>query len=251
MRMRMYNPAPNAPAPQATLIYIHGGGWCFDNIECHDSICRDLARQSNLLVFSLDYRLAPEHPFPAGLEDCYAAVQWIYSNAQQLNIDPNKLALGGDSAGGNLTAAVLMLTHQHHGARIAFQLLLYPCTHMQAETQSRKLFAEGYGLDSKLIDWVVACYTDGHDLADPLLSPLLAEDLSYMPPTFVLTTEYDPLRDEGKQFADKLLQQNVACTYKCYAGVIHGFLNHMYMAPLDVGTEAMADCARLLKDALA
>lgn len=250
MHTRMYNPNPGHPSPQPALIYIHGGGWCFDDIECHDSICRDLAKQSGVVVFSLDYRLAPEHPFPAGLEDCYAATQWLHTNANKLNIDPARIAASGDSAGGNLTAAISLLTHERRGAPIAFQLLLYPSLDIQAQTESRKLLAHGYGLDEEFMLWVVASYTAGHDKADPLLSPLMAPDVNFMPPTMILTAEYDPLRDDGKMFADKLLQQGVACTYRCYEGMIHGFLNHMYMAKLDVGEEAMADCAKSLREAL-
>lgn len=250
MRMRIYNPTPDAPGLKPALIYIHGGGWCIDNIECHDSICRDLARQSNVVVFSLDYRLAPEHPFPAGPEDCYAAVQYIHRSAKQFDIDHTRLALGGDSAGANLTAAVLLLTHERHGAPIAFEMLLYPVLHMQAKTESRRLYTQGYNLDPDLLNWAIACYGGGHDLADPLLSPLLAKDLSFMPPATILTAGFDPLRDEGKLYADRLQQQGVTCTYKCYEGMIHGFLNHMFMVQLDVGEEAMADLASQLRNAL-
>lgn len=250
MRVRVYNPNPQASSPQPALIYIHGGGWCLDSIESHDSVCRGLANQADLVVLSLDYRLAPEHPFPAGLEDCYAATQWICSNAKQLKLDPTRIALGGDSAGGNLTAAVLMLAHERHGAPIAFQMLLYPCVHMKAQTGSRKAFAWGYVLDADLCDWVIDSYSGGHDLGDPLLSPLLAKDLSFMPPALVVTAGYDILRDEGKQYADLLQQQGVKCTYECYEGLIHGFMNHMYIMPLDMAEQATAFCAKHLRDAL-
>ena len=249
-RFRAYNAHPNDSKPQPALVYIHGGGWCFDDIECHDSICRDLAKQSGVVVFSLDYRLAPEHPFPAGVEDCYAAVQWFHQSAQQLNIDPSRIAVGGDSAGGNLTAAVLRLTHERHGASIAFQMLLYPVTEIKPQAPSRTEFGKGYGLDTAIIRWVVSCYAKGQNLSDPLLSPLRAKDVGFLPPTLVLTAEYDPLRDDGKLYADKLQQQGVKCTYKCYEGMLHGFLNHMYIMPMDVGVEAMADIAKSLKSAL-
>ncbi len=250
MRVRVYNPNPQAPSPQPALIYIHGGGWSLDSIESHDSVCRGLAGQADLVVLSTDYRLAPEHPFPAGLEDCYAATQWVCNNAKQLNLDPTRIALGGDSAGGNLTAAVLMLAHDRHGASIAFQLLLYPCVHMKAQTESRTAFARGYLIDPDLLDWVLDSYGGKHDLNDPLLSPLLAEDLSFMPPALVVTAGYDILRDEGKQYADSLQQQGVKCTYKCYEGLLHGFMNHMYIWPLDMAEQATAFCAKHLMDAL-
>ena len=249
-RFRAYNAHPNASKPQPALVYIHGGGWCFDDIECHDSICRCLAKQSDVVVFSLDYRLAPEHPFPAGLEDCYAAVQWFHKSAQQLNIDPKRIAVGGDSAGGNITAALLLLTNERHGAPIALQLLMYAIVDFEPRNPSRTGFGEGYVVETTMANWVMRCYAPGHNLSDPLLSPLLADDVSFMPPTFVLTAEYDPLRDEGKLFADKLKQQGVRCNYKCYEGMIHGFLNHMYMMPFDAGAEAMADIAKILKFAL-
>ncbi|KAL0019430.1 hypothetical protein WJX79_004239 [Trebouxia sp. C0005] len=250
VRARVYNPNPQTSSPQPALIYIHGGGWCLDSIESHDSVCRGLANQADLVVFSIDYRLAPEHPFPAGLEDCYTATQWICSNAQQLKLEPTRIALGGDSAGGNLTAAVLMLAHQRHGASIAFQLLLYPCVHMKAQTGSRTAFARGYVIEPDLLDWVIDSYGGGHDSSDPLLSPLLAADLSFMPPALIVTAGHDMLRDEGKQYADLLQQQGVKCIYKCYEGLIHGFMNHMYIWPLDMAEQATAFCAKHVKDAL-
>lgn len=250
MRIRIYNPDPQASTPQPALIYVHGGGWCLDSLESHDSVCRGLAKQADLAVLSLDYRLAPEHPFPAGLEDCYAATQWICKNAQKLNLDSTRIAMGGDSAGGNLTAAVLMLAHQRHGEPIAYQLLLYPCVCLKAETESRKTFAWGYVLDLDLCDWVMDSYAGGQDSDDPLMSPLLAKDLSFMPPTLLVTAGYDILRDEGKQYASRLQDQGVSCTYKCYEGLIHGFMNHMYIMPLDAAEEATAFCAKHLRGAL-
>jgi len=250
MQIRLYNPNPHTSAPQPALIFIHGGGWCINTIDTHDSVCRGLANEAGIVVLSVDYRLAPEHPFPAGLEDCYAASQWIHSNAKQLSVDPTRLALGGDSAGGNLTAAVLMLTHERHGAPIVFQLQLYPCVHMKAHTESRKQFAWGYVLDLDFCDWVMASYAGEGNLDDPLMSPLLAKDLSFMPPALVITAGHDPLRDEGKQYAERLQQQGVQCMYKCFEGMLHGFLNQMYIVPMDVGGEAMALCASQLKDAL-
>ena len=250
MRIRLYNPEPNASAPQPALIFIHGGGWCLNTIESHDAVCRGLAREANVVVLSLDYRLAPEHPFPAGLEDCYAATQWISNNAQQLNLDPARLALGGDSAGGNLTAAVLLLTHERQGARIAFQLLLYPAVHTAAKNESRQAFAQGYALDKTLSHWMYMNYAGKQDPSNPLLSPMLAEDVSFMPPAFVVTASHDPLRDEGQQYAKRLQKEGVKCAYKCYQGMLHGFFNHTYILPMDVGEGAILDCAQHLKDAL-
>ena len=250
MRVRIYNPDPHSSTPQPALIFIHGGGWCLNTVESHDSICRGLAKEANIVVLSLDYRLAPEHPFPAGLEDCYTAVQWISKNAQQLNLDSQKLALGGDSAGGNLTAATLLLTHERHGVPIAFQLLIYPAVHSQARNESRQKFSQGYALDRSLSQWMYMSYVGSKDPANPLISPFLAKELSYMPPAYILTASHDPLRDEGQMYAERLRKEGVRCTYKCYEGMLHGFFNHTYMLPLDVGKQAVSDCAMHLKGAL-
>ena len=250
MRVRIYNPQPNSSASQPALIFIHGGGWCLNTVESHDSVCRGLAKAANIVVLSLDYRLAPEHPFPAGLEDCYSAVQWISKNAQQLKLDPKKLALGGDSAGGNLTAATLLLTHERHGVPIAFQLLIYPAVHSQAKNESRQKFSQGYALDRSLSSWMYTSYVGSKDPANPLISPFLAKDFSFMPPAYVLTASHDPLRDEGQMYAERLQKEGVPCTYKCYEGMLHGFLNHTYMFPFDVGEQAVSDCAKHLKAAL-
>ena len=227
------------------------GGWCICSVESHDALCRDLAKQANIVVVSLDYRLAPEHKFPAGLEDCYAAVQWISHNAEELNINPAKLALGGDSAGGNLTAATLLLSQQRGGVPIAFQLLLYPSVAVM-ETESRKQFAKGYALDKTLKTWFFTSYVSNpqQDAKNPLVSPYFAESLEAMPPAHVLTAGCDPLRDEGKLYAERLKQEGVAVTHKNYDGMLHGFLNHMYMLPLDIGDEAVKDCAMHLRQAL-
>lgn len=251
MRVRIYNPMPQASATQPALIFIHGGGWCLNTVESHDSVCRGLAKQAGIMVLSVDYRLAPEHPFPAGLEDCYAATQWISKNAQQLNLDPSRLALGGDSAGGNLAAATLLLTHERHGVPIAFQLLIYPSVHAQAQNESREKFSHGYALDRTLSNWMYMSYAgNNQDPANPLLSPWLAKDLSFMPPGYILTASHDPLRDEAQLYAERLQKEGVQCAYKCYQGMLHGFLNHTYILPMDVGEEAISDCAKHLRDAL-
>lgn len=203
------------------------------------------------MVISLDYRLAPEHKFPAALEDCYSAVQWISKNAKELHIDPMKLALGGDSAGGNLTAATLLLSQERGGVPIVFQLLLYPSVAVM-ETESRKQFASGYALDKKLKTWFFTSYVSNpqQDARNPLVSPYLAKSLKAMAPAHVLTAGCDPLRDEGKMYADRLHQEGVAVTYRNYEGMLHGFLNHMYFLPLDAGGEAVKECAEQLRHAL-
>ena len=210
-----------------------------------------MAKQADIVVISLDYRLAPEHKFPAGLEDCYSAVQWISKHAEQLNVNPQKLALGGDSAGGNLTAATLLLSQERGGVPIAFQLLLYPSV-VVMETESRKQFAKGYALDKTLKTWFFTSYVSDpkQDAQNPLVSPYLARSLKAMPPAHVLTAGCDPLRDEGKLYADRLKQEGVAVTYRNYDGMLHGFLNHMYLLPLDSGNEAVRNCVKHLRQAL-
>lgn len=203
------------------------------------------------MVISLDYRLAPEHKFPAGLEDCYSAVQWISEHAAELHINPAKLALGGDSAGGNLTAATLLLSQERGGVPISFQLLLYPSVAVM-DTESRKQFAQGYALDKALKTWFFTSYVSKpqEDAKNPLVSPYFAQSLKAMPPAHVLTAGCDPLRDEGKLYAERLKREGVSATYQNYDGMLHGFLNHTYLLPLDDGVRAVSDCALRLRDAL-
>ena len=251
MRIRIYNPEANPTAQQPALIYIHGGGWCWDSVESHDAVCRGLALQANLVVLSLDYRLAAEHPFPAAVEDCYAATEWIYKHAADLNIDPARLAIGGDSAGGNLSLTTILQAQKHQShVRFACQLLIYPCVDLNAETESRKVFAEGCGIDPAAWEFVFASYARDHDMHDPLLSPYFAPDLNFMPPTLIVTAENDPVRDEGKLFADRLLDQGVACKYECCEGMVHGFMIHMYVLPLDAAEAATTACAKYLAENL-
>ena len=149
-----------------------------------------------------------------------------------------------------MTAAVLLLTHERQGAPISFQLLLYPAVHAAAKTKSREQFAQGYALDKTVSNWMWTNYVGDQNGNSPLISPWLAEDLSFMPPAFIVTASHDPLRDEAKLYADRLQKEGVKCAYKCYEGMLHGFLNHTYMLPLDVGEEAMHDCAKQLREAL-
>ena len=250
LRIRHYNPAAESQVRQPALIFIHGGGWCWDSVESHDAVCRGLAVQANIDVLSVDYRLAPENPFPAAVEDCYAAASWIFSNAEKLSIDPTKIAIGGDSAGANLTLTTLLKAQQDSHMQFAFQLLLYPVVDIPAETESRRTFANGFGLDDDVVKYVLAKYTQGHDAKQPLMSPYYASDLSFMPRTLIFTAENDPVRDEGKLFADRLQKEGVTCTYRCCKGMLHGFMNHMYVMQLDAAEEATSFCAEYLRDAL-
>ena len=167
-----------------------------------------------------------------------------------LRIDVFCMSTGGDSAGGNLTAATLLLTKQRGGAPIAFQLLIYPTVHSASQSESRQKFAKGFALDKTVSRWMYTSYVGGESPNNPLISPLMAEDLSFMPPAFVVTATHDPLRDEGRLYAERLQKEGVRCSHTCYEGMLHGFLNHTYMLPLDVGEQAVSDCAKHLRDAL-
>ena len=223
--VREYRPAGVQPTDTLpALVYFHGGGWVIGNIETHDVLCRQLCQASGCAVFSVDYRLAPEHVFPAAYEDALAAFHWVVSQAPDLHIDPQRVAVGGDSAGGNLAAAVCL------GARgsaqpPAFQLLIYPATLMYPNTPSYHANREGYGLTALAMDWFMDHYlpTRAHG-DDWRASPLKASAHADLPPALVLTAGFDPLRDEGLQYADALSQAGVAAQYICFERQIHGFI---------------------------
>jgi acetyl esterase len=225
LKFRRYRPLGIEGESLPTLIYYHGGGWVIGNIETHDSTCRRLANKSRCQVISVDYRLAPEHPFPTPTEDALAAFRHIRDNAALYEADPARLAVGGDSAGGNISAVVCQACKQTGEPMPAFQMLIYPATDARRQTASRRLFAEGYFLTHDLMEWFWKAYAPDADLTDVRLSPVLAEDLSGLPPAFVLTAGYDPLRDEGRAYADRLIDAGVKTTYVNYPGTIHGFFS--------------------------
>jgi acetyl esterase len=224
-RARVYRPLA-APAREApALVWFHGGGFVFGSIESHDGICRGLASQSGAVVISVDYRLAPEHPFPAAVDDATAATKWILSNAGSLGLDPRAIAVGGDSAGGNL-AAVVSLALRGSALVPAFQLLVYPATDFTRSEPSHKLFGSGLVLTTESMDWFVENYLPSASThRDPRASPLFARDLTGLPPAFVLTAGFDPLRDEGRAYADRLREAGVVVEYVCAEGAVHGFAN--------------------------
>jgi acetyl esterase len=226
IHFRRYRPLGSASGPLPTLIYYHGGGFVIGNIETHDSTCRRLANKSRCQVISIDYRLAPEHPFPASTDDGIAAFRHIRDNAASFGVDAKRIAVGGDSAGGAIAAVVCQAVRQLGEPMPAFQMLIYPATDARRQTESRRLFAEGYFLTQELMDWFWKAYAPtGTDLADLRLSPLLAEDFAGLPPAFVLTAGYDPLRDEGRAYADRLIDAGVKTTYVNYPGTVHGFFS--------------------------
>jgi acetyl esterase len=230
IRFRHYTPFNAADGPLPTLIYYHGGGFVIGNVETHDSTCRRLANKSHCQVISIDYRLAPEHPFPAPIEDGVAAFRHIRNHAASFSADPKRIAVGGDSAGGAIAAVVCQICRDA-GESVgrggpAFQMLIYPATDSSRQSASRKAFAEGYFLTKELMDWFWKAYVPaGTDLADLRLSPLLARDFTGLPPAFVLTAGYDPLRDEGRAYAERLIEAGIKTTYANYPGTIHGFFS--------------------------
>ena len=226
IRFRRYRPLGVAAGSLPTLIYYHGGGFVIGTIETHDSTCRRLANRSRCQVISIDYRLSPEHPFPAPTDDAIATFRHIRDNARSFGADPTRLAVGGDSAGGALAAVVCQAMRDQKEAGPAFQMLIYPATDSSRESGSRKAFAEGYFLTKSLMDWFWKAYVPaGTDLSDLRLSPLLATSFEGLPPAFVLTAGYDPLRDEGRAYADRLIDAGVKTTYVNYPGTIHGFFS--------------------------
>ena len=238
---RVYRPETGGPLP--VLVYYHGGGWVLCDLDTHDEVCRRLALRARCAVISVDYRLAPEHPFPAGLGDSYAALEWVAANASGLNIDVSRIAVGGDSAGGNLAAVTAMLARDRNGPGIAHQFLVYPVTDVGSlETRSYADFKTGYYLERENMEWYRDLYVgaDGN-AADPLVSPLRAPDLAGLPPAYIGTAAFDVLRDEGKAYADALAAAGVAVTYECHAGMIHGFANMAATIPsADAALKAMA-----------
>ncbi len=207
------------------LVFFHGGGWTIGDLDTHDVPCREFADLARCAVVSVGYRLAPEHKFPAAFDDAVAATHWVHAHADALGIDASRLAVGGDSAGGNLAAAVAIAFRDTWGPRIAMQVLVYPATDMAADAPSHGAFADGYLLTRDAILWFKDNYLRGReDEADWRASPLRARDLAGLPPAYVITAGFDPLLDEGRAYADRLRAAGASVTYECFAGMIHGFI---------------------------
>jgi acetyl esterase len=245
--VRIYR--PDGPMPLPVLIYFHGGGWVIGNIGTHDVLCRELANAAGCVVVSVDYRLAPEHRFPTAAEDCFAATRWVAAHAAGFGGDPGRVAVGGDSAGGNLSAVVAQLARDRGGPALAFQLLIYPATDAGCDTPSHRENAHGYLLDAEGLRWFYGHYLAGPaDRDDPRCSPLRARDFRGLPPALVVTAEYDPLRDEGEAYADRLRAAGVPVTLTRYPGMIHGFF--AMGSVLAAGKQAVDEAARALRAAL-
>jgi acetyl esterase len=244
--VRIYTPSGNGPHP--ALVYYHGGGWVIGNLETVDAVCRLLTNRAQCVVVSVDYRLAPEHKFPAAAEDAYAAAKWVAENASSIQVDANRIAIGGDSAGGNLTAVVALMAKDRGGPSLIYQMLIYPVTNYSFDTKSYLENGEKYFLTKDMMVWFWNHYLrEELDGKNPYASPLLAEDLSGLPPALVITAEYDPLRDEGEAYAKRLIDAGVAVELKRYHGMIHGFF--WMPAAMDQGKKAIEHAASALRRA--
>jgi acetyl esterase len=247
--LRSYRPAGAVAGPLPVLAYYHGGGWVIGDLDTHDVLCRQLCNESGCAVVAVDYRLAPEHRFPAALDDALAATRWVRANADALGVDPSRLAVGGDSAGGNLAAAVALAAREAGDLPIAFQLLIYPATDQRRGWPSHTANGQGYLLTKESMD-----YYHDHYLPDPAqdldwrASPLLHESHAKLPPALVLTAGYDPLRDEGLQYAHKLSAAGNRATLVNFERQIHGFITMGRV--IDEANVAVQLCAGQLREAL-
>ncbi len=246
--VRVYTPAPVSGAgTRPALVWYHGGGWVIGNLDGADYGCRKFANAANAVVVSVDYRLAPEAKFPAAADDCFAATKWVAENAASLGIDAHRIAVGGDSAGGNLAAVVSQMAQAQGGPAIGYQVLIYPVTNHSFETPSYSANASGYLLTKESMEWFWGHYlANAGDGADPKASPLRAPSLAGQPPALVITAEFDPLRDEGEAYAAALKKAGVAVEAKRYDGQIHGFYAN---AAIDDGGAAVLHAAAAMKAA--
>jgi acetyl esterase len=246
---RLYVPRAASSDASPLLVFIHGGGMMYGDLESHDAVCRFLAERADCRVLAVDYRLAPEHRFPAAVEDCWAAYKWAVEHADELGADPARLAVGGDSAGGYLSA-VVALRAADAGLPLRYQLLVYPVTNMAEESESRRMFGEGFYLTSEFTGLAERTYlADDHDRRDPLVSVHFTEKIpENLAPALVVTAGFDPLRDEGEAYARLLADSGVQVELKRYPGFIHGFLNMVGVGR--TGRAAVAEIAVKLKAAL-
>ena len=250
--VRIYTPpgSGNDSGPFPGLVWFHGGGWVVGDLDSADSTARHLCVGADCVVVSVDYRLAPDTKFPGPAEDCYAATQWLAANAESLNVDPARIATGGDSAGGNLSAAISLMSRDRGGCNLVFQLLVYPVTERSFDTVSYVENGEGYSLSRDGMIWYWEHYlADAADAANPYAAPAQAADLSGLPPALVITAEYDPLRDEGEAYAQKLTAAGTPTVCTRYDGMIHGFFG--MSAVVDKAKQAVAQGATCLREAFA
>lgn len=244
--VRVYRPVQGDGCP--AFIYFHGGGFVICNLDTHDRECRSLAKASGCTVISVDYRLAPEHKFPAAVDDAYAATAYIAQHASEFRVDPERIAVGGDSAGGTLATVVTMLARDRGGPRLKFQLLVYPLVDVEDRSPSMQEYEKDHFLTRESMDWFLAHYLRPEDRKHPHVSPMNASNLRDLPPAMILTAECDPLRDQGEAYARKLQAAGVPVELKRYEGMIHPFLN--LLGILDTAKVAIADAGSALRRAL-
>ena len=243
--VRIYTPEGEGPFP--ILLYMHGGGWVVGTLDDFDSICRFLCARSGYKVVSVDYSLSPEAKFPVALEEGYSVLQWAVDQASSLDIDPHRIAVGGDSAGATMAAVLALMARDRKGPDLLFQLLICPATNLaQMDTSSYKLFNKGIWLPEAMMDWYIEQYVaNPQEVNNPYVSPLLEPDLTHLPPAFILTAEFDVLRDEGEEYAKRLQEAGVEATWKRYPGQIHDFI--IFGRVLRKAKEALTDCCNELR----
>ena len=242
--LRIYTPVGNGPFP--VFVYFHGGGWVVGDLDVVDPTMRAVTNASSCLVVSVDYRMAPEYPFPVAPEDCYTATNWVAQNIATYHGDPSNIAVGGDSAGGNLAAVVSLLAKERGGPAISYQILVYPATDFSFDTESHRENGEGYLLTKAAMEWFANHYIQEEDKTSPLAAPLRAADVSGLPPALVITAEFDPLRDEGEAYAKKLQDAGVQVELTRYNGMIHGFF--WMSGIMEQGRKAIEQVSNTLKN---
>jgi len=240
--MRYYRPLGSKPDEALpALVYFHGGGWVIGDPDTHDVLCRQLANGARCAVYSVDYRMGPEHPFPAAVEDCVAATQFVAGRHRQV-------AVGGDSAGGNLATVVALQAREAGGPELSYQLLIYPATDQRLAHPSIRRNGEGYLLTLKAMQYFQSKYLPGRaDLEDWRASPLLAKSLANLPPAYVITAGYDPLVDEGRAYAERLAKEGVDVAYREYPDMVHGFI--LFGGVVDTANAAVEECCEKLRNA--
>lgn len=228
--------------PGPALLYFHGGGWTVGGLQSHDLLCRRLAKELGQTIVAVDYRLAPESPYPAALDDAWTALLWLQQHAAQFNIDPEQISVGGDSAGGNLAAVLALMARNAGGPPLQGQVLIYPCTDLQAESVSHRTYAGGFGMSRERYLWFIDNYLqNAAAVTDWTVSPLLAKDLRGLPPTVLLTAGLDVLHDEGAAYAARLREAGVPVSYLQYATMIHGFVGlGRYLPEADAAVSEIA-----------
>jgi acetyl esterase len=246
--VRVYSPTPQKKQP--CLLFFHGGGWTLNDLETHDNLCRSISKRVEIVVASVDYRLSPENKYPAAIEDAYTALTWLYFNANTLNIDTEKIGVGGDSSGGTQAAVLCHLTRDRKGPKIAFQWMIYPVTdYFLPGTKSYIENEKGYSMNKDFMVWFWNNYlSKDADVNDPYISPLRATNFNDLPPAFIMTANYDPLRDEGEEYGKKLQSAGINAKVKRYEDQMHGFILQRHR--IDNASKAFDDAVAELKIAL-